>query len=186
MNNKVKNSLETGYNHVDKGGYVSTLVEGGIEYSKDNTVYIFKDGTLTMIEQLDWGGDNEFPLSYAYIYENTPKKIVYTSKNDDKSQSNIHIEISLEKTAFNNSREGHPISGYEISTPLDVWLKLSQTFNWDKFYQLKNGILEDGGDGLSRIITVETESGIFSLTNYGENELEEFLKIILDYYDSIY
>jgi len=175
-------------NQVDAGGYVSTLIEGGIKYRKGDILYIFRNGALTFIEQLDWGGDDKYPESYAYIYEDTPTKIVYTGKSGDKSQSKTHIKITLEKTIFNqkyNSKDGQHIEAYEMSTPLDIWIKLSQTFNWDKFSELKSGASEQEWDGSDRTITVRTKSGRFSVTNYRGNELEDFFKIISDYHVSL-
>jgi hypothetical protein len=169
--------------------YVPTHIEGGIEYRKGNILYIFRDGALTTIEQLDWGGDDKYPESYAYIYEDTPKKIAYTNKSGDKSQSETHIEITLGKTIFYhkyNSKDGQHTKESEIPTPLDIWIKLSQTFNWNKFYELKSGASEQEWDGLDRTITVETKSRTFSVTNYSGNELEDFYKVISDYHVYIY
>jgi hypothetical protein len=95
----------------------------------------------------------------------------------------------LEKTIFYhkyNSKDGQHIKEYEVPTPLDIWIKLSQTFNWEKFSELKSGASEQEWDGSDRTITVETKSGTFYVTNYRGNELKDFFKVISDYHVSLY
>ena len=168
-------------------GYVANPIDGGIEYRKDNILYVFKDGALTTIEQLNWGGTDKLPESYAWIYSDTPQEIIYTSISGDKSQSETYLKISLGKTVFNKkwySNDGLRTKKYEASTPLELWIKLSQTFNWNEFSKLENGRSEIEWDGSDITITVATESGTLSVTN-GGSELRELLKIILDYRYSI-
>ena len=103
-----KNTKEDA-NKTNAEGYVEELVDDGIEYRKDNIVYKFRDGALTTIEQLDWGGTAELPESWLYIYSDMPKEIIYTSRSGDKSQSETDIKMTLEKTVFNhkhNSKAG--------------------------------------------------------------------------------
>ena len=191
-NKKTNNTMKMDnqeYKGIDTEGYVSIPIEGGMEYRKGNILYIFRDGALTTVEQLGWGGDDKYPESYAYIYEDTPNKIVYTDKSGDKSRSITHIEITLRKAIFYhkyNSKDGQHVKEYEMTTPLDIWIKLSQTFNWDKFSELKSGASEQEWDGSDKTITVETKSGTFSVTNYRGNELEDFFKVISDYLVYIY
>ena len=53
-NNYVKMKIEK---QETETGYVERLIDGGVEYRKGNVLYIFKDGALTTVEQLDWGKD---------------------------------------------------------------------------------------------------------------------------------
>ena len=164
-------------------GYVAKPIDGGIEYRKDDILYTFKDGALTSIEQLDWGGTDELPESWAYLYSDTPKEIIYTEISGDKSQSKTYLKMNLEKTVFNEkyySNDGWHTKEYEAPTPLELWINLSQIFNWDTFSKLKNGPSEQGWDGFDITITVTTESGTFSVTN-GGNAWHELWKIISDY-----
>jgi hypothetical protein len=170
-------------------GYVVRPIDGGIEYTKDNIIYIFNDGALTSIEVLNWGNQDGMPLSYAYICENTPKKIMYATESGDKSQSETHIAITLEKTDYyhkHNSKEGRQIKKHITSTPVDIWIELSQAFNWSEFIGLKSGASEIEHDGMDRTISVETQSGTFFVTNYSGNGLEKFFKIISNYENTLY
>jgi hypothetical protein len=73
-----------------------------------------------------------------------------------------------------------------VSTPLDIWIKLSETFSWDTFSKLKSGHSEQEWDGSDGTTTVETQSGTYSVTNHGGDELQEFFKILSDYLRTIY
>jgi hypothetical protein len=187
-NNKSTNNMTENENKTNPEGYVEIVIDGGVKYRKDNILYTFRDGALTIIKQPNWGGTDKYPLSYASVYSNTPKKITYVSESGDKSQSETCIEITLEKTVYNhkyNSKEGRHIENYEGATPLDIWINLSQTFDWDKFSALKNGVSEIAHDGIDWTIRVGTESGTFSVRNYSGNELGEFFRLILDYHVSL-
>jgi hypothetical protein len=188
-NNKNTNNMMENENKTNSDGYVvERVIDGEVEYRKDNILYIFSDGALTTIEQLNWGGTDELPLSYAYFYSNKPKKITYVSESGDKSQSETHIEITLEKTVLNhkyNSNDGWHFINYEGATPLDTWINLSETFDWNKFSVSKNGASRKEYDDSDDTITIETKSGISSVTNYNGNELRDFFKIFSDYHISI-
>ena len=169
-------------------GYVANPIDGGIEYRKDNILYVFKDGALTSIEQLNWGGTDKRPESYAWIYSDTPKEIIYTAISGDKSQSETYFKITLEKTIFNEkyySNDGLHTREYEAPTPLEVWIDLSDTFHWEKFSKLENGRSQTAWDGTDITITVTSESGTFSVTN-GNGTLHSFFKAISDYHNAIY
>ena len=119
---------------------------------------------------------------------NTPKEITYTSISGDKSQSKATLQITLEKTVYNyeyRSKEGKHIKEYEAPTPLDVWINLSELFDWNKFAELQNGKSEIEHDGMDRTIFVKTESGAYSVTNYGGDELREFFSAISSYLGSV-
>ena len=184
-----KQSSKTDNNMTEEKGYVERLIDGGIEYSKDNILYKFKDGALSTVEQLNWGKVDSLPVSYDFVYSDTPKEIIITEKSGDKSQSETYIKISLGKTVFNHqyySKEGQRIIDYETPTPVDIWIELSRLFNWDNFLKLKSGVSETEHDGTDITITVETESGIFSVTNCDGDTLQKFFKLLFDYRNSVY
>jgi hypothetical protein len=93
--------LKNNDNMTDEKSYVERHIDGGVEYRKNNILYIFEDGALTTIEQLDWGGTEELPESYLYVYSDTPKEIIYTDISGDKSRTEIHLKINLKKMVFN-------------------------------------------------------------------------------------
>ena len=168
--------------------YVVTPIDNGVEYRKNNILYIFKDGALTTIEQLDWGGTEERPESWAWIYSNTPQEIICTEISGDISQTETYLKINLEKTVYNEkyySTDGVHTRKYDTPTPLERWINLSETFNWDTFSKLENGPSEQAWDGSDITITVTTKSGTFSVTNSHDNAFYEWWKIISDYHYSI-
>jgi len=171
-------------------GYVKRLIDGGVEYRKGNVLYLFKDGALTTVEQLDWGKDEYgHSLSWDYIYSNTPKEIIYTNKSGDRSQSETNLTITLEKTVYHykyRSKDGWQTKEYEAPTPLDIWIKLSELFSWDEFCELKSGPSAIAHDGRDRKITVATQSGTSSVTNYPGNELKGFFEEISKYFGTVY
>jgi hypothetical protein len=170
-------------------GYVERLFDGGVEYRKGNVLYIFKDGALTTVIQLDWKNDEYGnSLSWDYIYSDTPKEIIYTSKSGDRSQSKTYLKITLEKTVYKykyRSIDGWQTKEYEASTPLDIWIALAVSFSWDEFNGLISGPSAIPRDGSDKTITVATVSGTSSVTNYPSNELKKFFKEITDYLWSI-
>ena len=183
-NNENKNA-----NKINSEGYMERRTETGIEYSKEGIVYIFSEGALTTIEQLNWGSVGEQPLSWAYSYDNKPKEIIYTSESGDRSQSKIYIEITMEKTILNqkyNSKNGKHLKKHEAPTSLDVWIKLSNAFEWSEFSALKSGPSKKAHDGMDFTITVKTKSGTFAVTNYNGNESKVFFELISDYRHSLY
>jgi len=184
-NNHANNDNMTKEAQAVNADYVKRHTETGIEYRKDNILYIFQDGALTTIEQLDWGDADGMPLSYVYSYSDTPKEIIYTTKSGDKSQSETYVKITLEKTIFKHqyhSKDGRRIREYEASTLLDTWIRLSETFEWKKFSALKSDVSEMIHDGMDKTISVVTPSGTSSVTNYRGDELQGFFKIISDYH----
>jgi hypothetical protein len=184
----ISSMIENKDENANSEGYEERFVDSRVEYRKENIVYSFRDGALTSIEQLDWGGTDKLPESYAYIYSNTPKNIIYAMKSGDRSQSETFIEITLEKTVYNHQYryiDGWHIKKYEAPTPLDIWIKLSQTFNWDKFSVLKSGRSAMAHDGSDFSITVTSESGTSSVTNNSDDTWRDLLKVISDYERSL-
>jgi hypothetical protein len=187
--NTMKENENENITETKSENYVASPIDGGMEYLKDNILYVFRDGALTTIEQLDWGNTGGMPTSYAHIYSDTPKEIIYNGKSGDRSQSETNIEITLKKTIFNSkyrSKDGWHIKEYEDLTPLDIWIKLSETFNWGNFSKLKSGASKQAHDGADFTITVITENGTYSVINYGGDELKEFFKLIRHYSLSFY
>jgi hypothetical protein len=93
----------------------------------------------------------------------------------------------LEKTVYDEkyySHDGLHTKKYEAPTPLDVWINLSKTFDWNTFSNLESRPSEQAWDGSDITITVTTASGTFSVTN-GDSELHEWRKIISDYHYTI-
>jgi hypothetical protein len=185
-NNMIENKAEN-VTITNSEGYVVRAIDGCVEYRKDNILYIFRDGALTTIEELNWGGSDIFPLGYAHVFSNTPKEIVYTEISGDKSQTETYFRITLEKTVFNqknSSDAGRVTKQYDAHTPLDIWLKLSETFKWNNFSVLESGRPQTEQDSLEITITVTTESGTSSVTNSDDVTWRKFFNIISDYLQS--
>ena len=186
INNTIEKAQEP-----DNAEYHATPVEGGIEYRRYNVIYLFRDGALITIEQLNWfrmDASSKYRLSQLIMYDNTPKEIIYTDKSGDKSQFETYCKITLEKTIFNykgDSKDGHHVKEYEAPTNLYTWIKLSETFDWDKFSMLKSGASRKPYDGMDWTITVKTESGTYSVTNNDGYEKAKFFEIIDNYSQSV-
>ena len=168
-------------------GYVERLFDGGVEYRKGNVLYIFKDGALTTVIQLDWGKDGYGnPLSWDYIYSNTPKKIICTVKGGDYEER--YFKITMKKTVYHYkypSGDGWHVKEYEAPTPLDIWIALTMSFSWDEFSGLKSGASEITRDGYDETIAVATRNGTSSVTNYTGDELKGFFEEIAEYFGTV-